>query len=104
MKYLTLETMEVQTFAGTIALLKKNGHSIYISKEELEQILETLEEDSMTDKIPVTIDEDNNIHISSQKLSTDSIKVYDKCLSCGLKLYGGERSGEDANGYCDVCN
>lgn len=30
-------------------------------------------------------------------------KEYDKCMKCGTKLYGGERSGDDATGYCDVC-
>lgn len=43
----------------------------------------------------VNIDENDNIVISDD---------FTHCQDCGLRLYGAEAYGEDANGYCDSCN
>lgn len=52
---------------------------------------------------PVHIDENDNVIINISQI-TPSSNVFTNCKECGCELFGGEREGEDANGYCDTCN
>ena len=47
------------------------------------------------------IDNNDNVYISAKRVAPRTFK---ECKECGCELFGGEISGEDANGYCDSCN
>lgn len=51
---------------------------------------------------PVHIDKNDNVVISLGSIKP--VATYTHCSNCGTELFGGEVSGEDANGLCDTCN